>query len=113
MPAPLVDVIGRHVLTAHKLHADDTPLPVLVPRLSKTKTASFDLFVTTGSAASLTGCAGGQVCPCTRPQAGHPQQHLKDFTGVLQADGFAGSNALYKFGRIREAARWVHAPSKF
>ena len=36
---PLVDAIRRHVLTASKLHADDTPIPVLAPGNGKTKTA--------------------------------------------------------------------------
>jgi transposase len=36
---PLVDAIRRHVLAATKLHADDTPIPVLAPGNGKTKTA--------------------------------------------------------------------------
>jgi hypothetical protein len=31
----------------------------------------------------------------------------------LQADGFAGFNALYETGRIREAGCWAHARRKF
>ena len=26
----------------------------------------------------------------------HPQQHLRDFTGILQADGYAGFSKLYE-----------------
>ncbi len=36
--APLVEVLRRHVMRARKLHADDTPVPVLEPGLGKTKT---------------------------------------------------------------------------
>ena len=43
--APLVDAIGRHVRAAAKLHADDTPLPVLAPGLGKTKTARLWTYV--------------------------------------------------------------------
>jgi hypothetical protein len=39
--------------------------------------------------------------------------HLKDFAGVLHADGYAGFNSLYKDGRIIEAACWAHVRRKF
>src|SRR3984893_10432931 len=35
---PLVGAIQKHVLTGRKLHADDTPIPVLSPGNGKTKT---------------------------------------------------------------------------
>lgn len=35
----------------------------------------------------------------------HPQIHLAGFSGVLQADAYAGFNELYRNGRITEAAR--------
>lgn len=35
--APLVERIGQHVLYAMKIHADDTPVPVLAPGLGKTR----------------------------------------------------------------------------
>ena len=47
----------------------------------------------------------------------HPAAHLKDFSGVLQADAYAGFDALYandrKPGVIIEAACWAHARRKF
>jgi transposase len=42
-----------------------------------------------------------------------PVAHLKDFTGVLHADGYAGFNGLYESGRIIEAACWAHVRRKF
>jgi transposase len=36
--SPLVDAIQKHVLAGRKLHADDTPMPVLSPGSGKTKT---------------------------------------------------------------------------
>jgi transposase len=36
--SPLVTALRDHVLTAEKVHADDTPVPVLAPGLGKTKT---------------------------------------------------------------------------
>jgi len=43
----------------------------------------------------------------------HPQTHLARFEGVLQADAYAGFNALYEAGSIHEAACWAHARRKF
>lgn len=43
----------------------------------------------------------------------HPQTHLKDYTGILQADAFAGYNKVYESGRVLEAACWAHARRKF
>jgi transposase len=38
---------------------------------------------------------------------------LKDFTGVLHADGYAGFKGLYRGNRIVEAACWAHVRRKF
>lgn len=45
-------------------------------------------------------------------EPGHPQQHLADFMGVLQADAFAGYVELYVGGQIREAVCVTHARCK-
>jgi hypothetical protein len=46
----------------------------------------------------------------------HPQQHLASYAGILQADAYAGFNALYAPGRkpgsITEAACWAHGRRK-
>ncbi|MDZ9366581.1 transposase, partial [Escherichia coli] len=42
----------------------------------------------------------------------HPQTHLACFSGVLQADAYAGFNELYRNGGITEAACWAHARRK-
>jgi hypothetical protein len=43
----------------------------------------------------------------------HPQAHLKDFRGVIHADGYAGFNELFVGGRIVEAGCWAHVRRKF
>jgi transposase len=43
----------------------------------------------------------------------HPRVHLKDFRGVIHADGYAGFNELFAGGRITEAACWAHVRRKF
>lgn len=42
----------------------------------------------------------------------HPQRHLAEYSGVLQADAYAGYNALYEDGRVTEAACMAHARRK-
>lgn len=48
----------------------------------------------------------------------HPQTHLENFIGILQADAYAGFRKLYERGldgkpRIREAACWAHLRRDF
>jgi hypothetical protein len=43
--APLVEALRRHVMAADKLHADDTPVPVVAPGLGKTKTGRLWTYV--------------------------------------------------------------------
>ena len=42
---PPVEAVRRHVLSASKLHADDTPVPVLAPGTGKTKTGRLWTYV--------------------------------------------------------------------
>jgi transposase len=43
--APLVEVLRRHMMSASKLHADDTSVPVLAPGNGKTKTGRLWTYV--------------------------------------------------------------------
>ena len=43
----------------------------------------------------------------------HPQTHLKDYTGFVHADGFAGFNALYEKPDVHEVACMAHIRRKF
>jgi len=110
---PLVDVIRRHVLAGAKLHADDTPIPVLAPGNGKTKTARLWTYVRDDRASGDTTPAAVWFAYTPDRKGIHPQTHLANFSGVLQADAYAGFNALYVDGTIREAACWAHARRKF
>ena len=48
---------------------------------------------------------------------GHPETYLASWTGVLQADAYAGYNRLYQASRtpepVAEALCWAHARRKF
>ena len=113
MVAPLVEALKNHVLSADILHADDTPIPVLAPGLGKTKTGRLWTYVRDERP------AGGKTAPAvwfaysTNRKGEHPQTHLQNFRGVLQADGYSGYTKLYEDGKISEAACWAHARRKF
>src|ERR1700675_4171624 len=110
---PLGEGLRGHVLAGQKLHADDTPVPVLAPGLGKTKTGRLWTYVRDDRP------AGDSTAPAVwfaySPDRGgeHPQQHLRTFQGALQADAYAGFNQLYKDDRIQEVACWAHVRRKF
>ena len=53
------------------------------------------------------------VCLFERSKGEHPRQHLKDFTGALDAHAYSGFHHLYGDGAIYEVACWAHARRKF
>ncbi len=110
---PLVDAIRRHVLSGGKLHADDTPIPVLAPGNGKTKTARLWTYVRDDRASGCTTPPAVWFAYTPDRKGIHPQTHLANFKGVLQADAYAGFNALFLTGAIQEAACWAHARRKF
>ncbi|HAW4997235.1 TPA: IS66 family transposase [Escherichia coli] len=109
---PLYDVLRQYVLMPGKVHADDIPVPVQEPGSGKTRTARLWVYVRDDRN------AGSQMPPAvwfaySPDRKGiHPQTHLACFSGVLQADAYAGFNELYRNGGITEAACWAHARRK-
>jgi len=110
---PLVDALGRHVLGNCKVHADDTPVPVLEPGRGKTKTGRLWTYVRDDRPAGDTTPPAVWFRYSPDRKGTHPAEHLKHFAGILQADGYAGFDQLYEKGRILEAACWAHARRKF
>lgn len=110
---PLVDAIRRYALAANKLHADDTPIPVLAPGNGKTKTARLWTYVRDDRASGSTEPAAVWFAYSPDRKGIHPQTHLAKFTGILQVDAFAGFNLLFESGDILEAACWAHARRKY
>src|SRR5579863_2678579 len=111
--APLVEALRRHVMNANKLHADDTPVPVLAPGNGKTKTGRLWTYVRDDRPAGDATAAAVWFAYSPDRKGEHPQAHLGNFTGTLQADGYAGFDAVYETGRIQEAACWAHVRRKF
>jgi transposase len=122
---PLVERIRAEVMGSDRLHADDTPIRVLDPRIRR-------------SHGKAHGVKEGRIWTYVRddrPWGGtdppavayhfspdrkgeHPQRHLADFKGVLQADAYGGFAKLYDAApgtapRIREAACWAHLRRDF
>jgi hypothetical protein len=110
---PLVDAVSRHVLAADKLHADDTPVPVLAPGNGKTKTGRLWTYVRDDRPAGNSTPAAVWFAYSPDRRGEHPRQHLRSFRGTLQADAYAGFHHLYEGGQIQEAACWAHVRRKF
>src|ERR1700728_66072 len=88
--APLVDQITRHVLAGSKIHADDTPVPVLAPGKGKTKTARLWTYVRDDRPAGYQTAPAVWFAYSEDRKGEHPRQHLKEFRGALQADAYSG-----------------------
>ncbi len=92
---PLLDALARYVLSAQKLHADDTPVPVLAPGTGKTKLGRLWAYVRDDRPSGSTDPPAVLLRYTPDRKGKHPCEHLKDFSGILQADGYAGFNGLY------------------
>jgi transposase len=113
--APLAELIRAHVMAADRIHGDDTPVALL----AKGRTIQARLWAYVRDDRPF----GGADPPAafyafSRDRKGeHPARHLAGYAGILQADAYAGFNALYKAerrpGPIIEAACWSHARRKF
>jgi transposase len=112
---PLYALIEKHVLSAERLHGDDTTVPILAK--GKTETGRVWTYVRDDRP------FGGKDPPAALYYASrdrsseHPERHLKSFAGVLQADAYSGYNRLYQPGRrpglIVDALCWSHGRRKF
>jgi hypothetical protein len=111
--APLVEAVRDHVLSARKIHADDTPVPVLAPGNGKTKTGRLWTYVRDERAAGEDTAPAVWFAYTPDRKGEHPKQHLKNFKGGLQADAYAGFHHLYGNGAVYEVACWAHARRKF
>jgi transposase len=122
---PLADAIGRHVLTAEAIFADDTPISMLAPGTGKTQTARLWTYARDERRANVRHWSedNGER-GCTAPPAAwyrfsgdrkgqHPKDHLARYRGWMHADGYAGLNDLYRSGTIREVACMAHVRRKF
>ena len=115
---PVVAAIRRHVFAAEKIHGDDTTVPVLAPGLGRTKTGRLWVYVRDDR--PFCGAAPPAAAYFYSPDRNgeHPASHMATFSGFLQADGYAGFEALYgpkrtAPGPITEVACWAHCRRGF
>jgi transposase len=85
--APLTAALADHVIAGSKLHADDTPVPVLCAGRKTTKQGRLWTYVRDDRAsADATPPAVWFVYTPDR-KGKHPVAHLQAYRGILQADG--------------------------
>jgi transposase len=122
---PLANIIRAEMMASGRLHADDTPIRVLDPK--KRRIEGLERGVKEGRiwvyvrddrpwAGADPPAAAYWFSPDRKGE--HPQDHLKNFMGILQADAYAGFGKLYEPGangepRILEAACWAHLRRDF
>jgi hypothetical protein len=112
---PLYELIKAHVLAAERIHGDDTTVPVLAK--VQTRTGRLWVYVRDDQPFGGPDPPAAVYFYSADRAAIHPEQHLAGYSGILQADAYAGFNALYQpdreVGSIAEAACWAHARRKF
>jgi hypothetical protein len=89
------------------VHTDDTSVPVLDHARHATRAGHLWVYVGDQSPADIVY----DYTP-SRSRAG-PAAFLGDFRGYLQADAYAGYDALYATGRVIEIGCWAHARRYF
>jgi transposase len=113
--APLTQRLEAHVFAAERLHGDDTTVPVL----AKGQTVTGRLWTYVRDDRPF----GGQAPPAAmfyysrdRRQE-HPEEHLINYMGILQADAYGGYNPVFAIDRqpkpLIAAYCWAHARREF
>lgn len=124
---PLVARIRDHVFAADRLHADDTPIRVLDPKVAlasggaKRAVKQGRIWVYVRDDTPFAGDDPQAISYLFSPdrKGEHPQSHLSGFSGILQADAYPGFGPLYKPDpmtgeqKIREASCWAHLRRDF
>jgi transposase len=112
---PLNEVIRSHVFAAERIHSDDTTVPVLAK--GKTRTGRLWTYVRDDRPFGGPDPPAAVFLYSPDRRGEHPERHLANYAGLMQADAYAGFTRLYepnrKGGPIIEAACWAHARRKF
>ena len=116
--ACLYEALKAHVLAAPKLHADDTILPLVEGGRGRTLQARLWAYLGAGARADdqdqWVQHPAAVFYEFTDDRRGeHVRRMLKHYAGYLQADAYAGFDALFVTGRILEVGCWAHARRKF
>ncbi len=109
---PLTNAIRAHVMEAHKLHADDTTAPTLVPGNGKTATGRYWNYVRDDRPWDPRSAPAVWFQYSTTRSGDEPLRHLKGYKGIIQTDAYAGYNGALQQG-VHRAGCWAHARRKF
>lgn len=113
--APLHTLVETHVLSAERLHGDDTTVPILAK--GKTTTGRIWTYVRDDRPFAGPDPPAALYYASRDRRQEHPQRHLHGFAGILQADAYSGYNALYEpsrtEGAVTPALCWAHARRQF
>ena len=110
---PLVDALAAEIIRSDTLHVDDTPVPVLAPGNGKTKTGRLWVYVRDERPFGGARPPAALFRYSADRKGEHPRTHLKEFSGVIHADGYSGFNELFAGNRITEAGCWAHVRREF
>ncbi|EPA5203801.1 IS66 family transposase, partial [Escherichia coli] len=113
---PVNDALYRYVMNTRKVHTDDTPVKVLAPGQKKAKTGRIWTYVRDDRNVGSSSPPAVWFAYSPNRQGKHPEQHLRPFRGILQADAFTGYDRLFSAeregGALTEVACWAHARRK-
>lgn len=110
---PLNDALNRYVLDTKHLHTDDTPVPVLQPGRKTTKQGRLWGYLRDNRPAGDASAPAVWFAYTPDRKGKWPQEHLANYEGTLQADGYAGYKAMFDRKSVNEAACWAHVRRKF
>jgi len=115
---PLAEEIKKYIFTSSQIHADDTTIKVLAPGAGKTKTGRLWTYVVDGKPHGDKSPRAACYYYSPDRKGIRPEEHLKDYKGVVHADAYGGYNNLYIDDKnvsteIKEAGCWAHTRRKF
>lgn len=112
---PLFDLIETHVFQAERLHGDDTTIPILAK--GQCTTGRIWTYVRDDKPFAGPAPPAAVFYATSNRRGEHPQRHLAEFGGILQADCYNGFNPLFdrtkKQMPVTPAFCFAHARRKF
>jgi transposase len=111
---PLAEAMGRDALAQRVIWTNDTPIRVLAPGCGKTREVRIWVYAHDPRPWGGTGLPLASFRYSADRKGERPQRYLTEFRGWLQADGYAGYNALWRpqpgqLPVVQHAASWAHA----
>lgn len=128
---PLIEKVRDWVFSSTHIHGDDTPVKVLAPGFGKTKTGRLWVYLVDGRPHGSDKALAACYFYSPDRTGKRPEEHLKDYKGVMHADAYSGYNEIFRkvsveqgntLGAdlvvkpevdIKEIGCWAHTRRKF